>query len=268
MGAPRPNSLRSRENMVFREGEQWKPPAITHSKTKIGRLVGAVRRFVDLQAGSIYRDVAAELAEPHGVVLDVGCGGQPLRHLVPSADTYIGIDIAEARDWFGYEVPDTLYYKGDTWPVEDASVDLVLCTEALEHVREPAKFIAEAARVARPGGTILLTVPFAARWHFIPHDYWRFTPSGLRSLLEENGFTDVEVYARGNQVTVACYKGMALILPLLMSPGASLAATVSRRFAGLLSSPALLPLAALANVSLRGKGGDDCIGYTAVARRK
>jgi len=254
--------------MVFRAAERWRPPSLENSRSKVGQLVGAARRFLDLQAGSIYRDVAAELAEPHGVVLDVGCGGQPLRHLVPSADRYIGIDIAEARDWFGYEVPDTIYYRGDTWPVEDASVDLVLCTEALEHVKEPGKFLAEAARVTRPGGTILLTVPFAARWHFIPHDYWRFTPSSIRSLLEENGFTDIEVYARGNHVTVACYKGMALILPLLLSAGDSRLGAVARRLAGLMLSPALLPLAAVANLSLRGSGGDDCLGYTAVAKRK
>ena len=37
---------------------------------------------------------------------------------------------------------------------------------------------------------ILLTVPFAARWHFVPYDYWRFTPSSFRYLLETTGFSD------------------------------------------------------------------------------
>ena len=253
--------------MVFRAAERWRPPLFSPPVTGPARLAAALRRFLDLQAGSVYRDVAAELARPHGVVLDVGCGAQPLRPLVNPADRYIGIDIAEAREHFGYDVPDTIYYSGDTWPVENASADLVLCTEALEHVREPAKFLAEASRVTRPGGTILLTVPFAARWHFIPHDYWRFTPSSLLDLLEKSGFTDVAVYARGNHLTVACYKSMALILPLLMPSDASLVSGVGRRLLGLLLSPALVPLATAANLSLRGKGGDDCLGYTAVARR-
>src|SRR5438045_3970548 len=121
-----PNSLRSRENMVFRAGERWRPPLFTPPTTALARVAAALRRFLDLQAGSVYRDVAAELARPHGVVLDVGCGAQPFRPLVNSADRYIGIDIAEAREWFGYEVPDTLYYSGETWPVGNASADFVL----------------------------------------------------------------------------------------------------------------------------------------------
>ena len=237
------------------------------SRTATARFAAAVRRFLDLQAGSIWRDLAAELACPHGTVLDVGCGAQPYRPLVNSRDRYIGIDIAAAREYFGYEVPDTLYYAGDAWPVDDASADLVLCTETLEHVREPGVFLKQAARVTRPGGTLLLTVPFAARWHFIPHDYWRYTPSSLRYLLEQHGFTDVAVYARGNHVTVACYKAMALILPLLMPANKGPLAGALLRLGGLLLSPLLLALAIIANLSLRGRGGDDCLGYTALATR-
>ena len=262
------NALRSRENMVLRAAERWRPPLFTPPTNAIARFAAALRRFLDLQAGSVYRDLAAELAKPHGSILDVGCGAQPFRPLVHASDRYVGIDIAAAKDWFGYEVPDTLYYEGDRWPVEDASTDLVLCTEALEHVREPGVFLDEAARVTRGGGGILLTVPFAARWHFIPHDYWRFTPSSLRDLLEKHGFTDVAVYARGNHVTVACYKMMALILPLLLPADAGLVKGMVLRLVGLLFAPTLLLLAIVANVSLLGKGGDDCLGYTAVATRK
>ena len=75
--------------------------------------------------------------------------------------------------------------------------------------------LAEAHRTLRPGGRLLLTVPFAARWHFVPNNYWRFTPSSLRHLLEAAGFGDVAVYARGNAFTVACYKAVALVLPHL-----------------------------------------------------
>ena len=85
-----------------------------------------------------------------------------------------------------------------------------------EHVPEPGAFLAEASRCLRPGGRLLLTVPFAARWHYIPHDYWRFTPSGLERLLSAAGFRDAAIYARGNSLTVACYKAMALMLPLLL----------------------------------------------------
>ena len=263
-----PNALRRRENMIHRTAERWRPPLFSPSSTRLSRFTASLRRFLDLQAGSIWRDLAAELSQPHGTVLDVGCGAQPYRHLINPTDCYIGIDIAAAREYFGYQVHGTLYYEGDIWPVDNATADLVLCTETLEHVPDPSIFLSEAARVTKAGGTLLLTVPFAARWHFIPYDYWRFTPSSLRDLLEKHAFTDVAVYARGNHITVACYKLMALILPLLM-PACQ---NVFKRFVlgliGIFFSPLLLLLAIIANLTLLGKGGDDCLGYTAVAIRR
>ena len=254
--------------MIHRTAERWRPPLFSTPTTRLSRFTASLRRFLDLQAGSIWRDLASELSQPHGTVLDVGCGAQPYRRLVNSGDRYIGIDIAAAREYFGYQVQGTLYYEGDIWPVDDASVDLVLCTETLEHVRDPALFLSEAARVTKAGGTLLLTVPFAARWHFIPHDYWRFTPSSLQDLLEKHGFTDVAVYARGNHMTVACYKVMALILPLLMPTCQNVRTRLVHCLVGIFFSPLLLLLAIIGNLTLRGKGGDDCLGYTAIAIRR
>jgi SAM-dependent methyltransferase len=262
------DALHRRANLVDRAAERWRPPLFKAPTTAFARVIASLRRFLDLQAGSIWRDLKAELAKPHGSVLDVGCGAQPYRPLVNANDKYVGIDIAAAKDYFGYEVPDTLYYDGDNWPVEDASAGLVLCTETLEHVRDPSSFLTQAARVTKPGGVLLLTVPFAARWHFIPHDYWRYTPSSLRDLLEKHGFIDVAVFARGNHITVACYKVMALILPLLMPAGAGWIAGILLRLVGLLFSPLLLVLAIIANLSIvLSAGGDDCLGYTATAAR-
>ena len=112
-----------------------------------------------------------------------------------------------------------------------------------------------------------MTVPFAARWHFIPYDYWRFTPSSLNYLLRQAGFIEVEVYARGNAVTVACYKVMALILSLLLSQSSNRLLLLIARVFGFLTSPGLIVLATIANISLKMQGGDDCLGYTVVAIR-
>ena len=179
----------------------------------------------------------------------------------------MGIDTNAAKPHFGYEMPDTTYFSGDVWPVLDASMDVVLCTETLEHVLETRRFLAEAARCLVPGGTLLLTVPFAARWHFIPYDYWRFTPSSLNHLLTTTGFNDVRVYARGNALTVACYKIMTLILLLLMPQNISAILSFSLRLAGIVVLPLFVLLAAIANLSLLGSGGDDCLGYTVFAAR-
>ena len=123
-----------------------------------------------------------------------------------------------------------------------------------------------ALRCLRPGGRLLLTVPFAARWHFIPHDYWRYTPSGLHLLLTAAGFEDIHIAARGTPVTVACYKAMALLLGLLFGSDAAPHSAASR-LVGVACLPVLGLLAALGNLSLLADHGDDCLGYTVIAQR-
>ena len=162
-------------------------------------------------------------------------------------------------------LPDTTYYDGVHWPVTDRSVDVILSTETLEHVPDSATFLSEAARCLRPGGRLILTVPFAARWHYIPHDYWRFTPSGLQRLLLAAGFDQIAIFARGNAVTVACYKVMAVFLPLLIGLPGGLVRRLAGHVAGILSLPLIVALACLAQVSLAFDGGADCLGYTVTA---
>jgi SAM-dependent methyltransferase len=200
-------------------------------------------------------------------LLDVGCGAQPYRGLVPKEVRYSGIDTADAQQNFGYQVADTTYFQGDAWPLADASVQNVLATETLEHVSRPERFLAEARRCLLPNGTLILTVPFSARWHFIPHDYWRFTPSGLRQVLTDAGFRPVGVYARGNELTVACYKSLTLLLTWLFGVSGLSVGNLLRRAVALALSPLILLLAGVGQLSLRSRGGDDYLGYTVVSTK-
>jgi SAM-dependent methyltransferase len=258
--------FRHRNNMVDATSETWRPQLFAATNTRLSLFLAAVRRFFDIQAGSAWRDLSAVLPSLKGTVLDVGCGAQPFRSLVNPAATYLGIDTDGAKAHFGYEMPNTTYFSGDVWPVADSSVDVVLCTETLEHVLETRRFLAEAERCLIPGGALLLTIPFAARWHFIPYDYWRFTPSSLNHVLTATGFDSVRVYARGNAVTVACYKVMTLLLLLLMPQTAAKATALLLRLVGLVFLPLFLTIALVANISL-SYGGDDCLGYTVFAVR-
>jgi SAM-dependent methyltransferase len=240
-------------------GESWRPVPCTE--------LSPLRRFFDLQAGSIWNDLAAVLPRISGTIVDAGCGAQPYRSLLSREATYIGIDTIEAKSAFGYETPDTRYYDGHTWPLEAASTDTVLATETLEHVPDPRRFAAEAFRTLRPGGNLVLTVPFAARWHFVPHDYWRFTPAGFGRLLTDAGFVDIKVYARGNAVTVAAYKNLALLAALILPQTGSRFKNFALRAAGLCTLPFFITFAVAGNLSLRSKGGDDCLGYTVFAAK-
>ena len=255
-----------RRNLIECTAEDFRPPLFRPNTSRRNRMGNWLRRFLDLQGGSVWRDLRAELGQARGTLIDIGCGAQIYRPLIPAQVAYYGIDTAEAPARFGYSVPDTAYVRGDDWGVADGAFDTALCTEVLEHIPDPAAFLARIHRCLRPGGRLVLTVPFAARWHFIPHDYWRFTPSGLHLLLSGAGFGAVRVQARGNPLTVACYKAMALPVMLLAGGGGRFRAV--RRAAGVVLLPVLGGLACVANLSMPGDWGEDCLGYTVTARRE
>jgi hypothetical protein len=87
----------------------------------------------------------------------------------------------------------------------------------------------------------------------------------LQRLLASAGFEQVAVYARGNSLTVACYKTIAPLLPFLMPQQKSLSQRLPRLACGVLAAPIVIALGAIGTLSLKGKGGDDCLGYTAAA---
>lgn len=121
-----------------------------------------------------------------GLILDIGCGTKPYRNLFPGNE-YLGIEVArESR--FGSDREPDAYYDGKHLPIPDQSVESVLCSQVLEHVFEPAEFLAEIHRVLKPGGRLLLTVPFVWDEHEQPFDYARYSSFGLRHLMAKAGF--------------------------------------------------------------------------------
>ncbi|MGB8167266.1 MAG: class I SAM-dependent methyltransferase [Chthoniobacteraceae bacterium] len=115
-------------------------------------------------------------------ILDFGCGGSPYRALFPQAD-YRRADFT-AMEGLDYRVgPDS---RVDA-PSE--TFDLVLSTQVLEHVAEPAIYLAEAWRALKPGGRLLLTTHGVYPDHGCPYDFWRWTADGLRRALGGVGFS-------------------------------------------------------------------------------
>lgn len=124
-----------------------------------------------------------------GELLDVGCGVKPYRCLFNSP-RYIGLDIdSELTRKRGIA---DVFYDGAHFPLRDGEFESVLCNQVLEHVFTPDAFLQEVHRVMRPGGKLLLTVPFLWDEHEQPFDYARYSSFGLRALLERNGFRIIE----------------------------------------------------------------------------
>lgn len=83
--------------------------------------------------------------------------------------------------------------------------DWVIAEQVLEHVRDPWRAAETLHRLCRPGGNVLVTTPFLIRIHHAPADYWRFTPDGLRLVLERAGFSDLRIGSWGNRDCVAVF---------------------------------------------------------------
>jgi SAM-dependent methyltransferase len=113
-------------------------------------------------------------------VLDVGCGDRPYERLLSGAAEIVGFDVP------GNPHAD-LHGSIDAIPVPDASFDVVLCLQVLEHVPDPAAAVRELGRAVRPGGRVLLSTHGVYPYHPNPDDLWRWTHDGLDRLFRDNG---------------------------------------------------------------------------------
>ena len=104
-----------------------------------------------------------------------------------------------SRQWKSYTTVDYPRFDLCNPPSGFAQYDVVLCEQVLEHVVDPWKATETLADLARPGGYVLVSTPFLIRIHQAPGDYWRFTPDGLRILLQRAGLEDIYIGAWGNE---------------------------------------------------------------------
>lgn len=74
------------------------------------------------------------------------------------------------------------------FPVEDSSVDHVLCLNVLAHLFEYENVFRETSRVIKPGGLFVVTTPFMMHVHGSPDDYHRFTKSWYRDMSHKYDF--------------------------------------------------------------------------------
>jgi SAM-dependent methyltransferase len=152
-----------------------------------GRELGAnLLNFQFLPAFYARRDIVRDAARLTGKLLDLGCGTQPYRPFLPRSVDYIGLDFPSPQKNPNHRACPTIHGDGRTLPFIDRSFDAVLCTQMLEHVDRPEGVIQEIERVLKPGGVGLISVPFFYNLHLEPQDFFRFSPYGIKSLLERN----------------------------------------------------------------------------------
>lgn len=120
---------------------------------------------------------------PGASVLELGCGNRAYQRAVERAGyKYVGADLGDNSH------ADVVIAPNGIVPVADKSYEAVLSIQVLEHVPDPAAYLAEARRLLKPGGRLVLSTHGFWAYHPSPTDYWRWTNAGLRKLLEDQGY--------------------------------------------------------------------------------
>lgn len=131
----------------------------------------------------LIRDAAPK---PDEVVLDLGCGNRPYQWMIPHV-RWVGLNpVTDGAE------PDLI---GDALalPFKDGSLDGVLATQVLEHVRRPWVALHEISRCLKPGGWCIVTVPMSWRLHEEPWDFWRFTRYGFSGMAQDANLDIVRI---------------------------------------------------------------------------
>lgn len=175
------------------QGDRLAPKRSQHSYLQLRALAAALR---------------AEGARVEaGRVVDLGCGAKPYRSLF--SGPYVGVDLLSTHG-----APDCVAWA-EHLPLRAACADVAITTQQLEHVESPEAVLAEARRVLRPMGTLLLSTHGVWPYHPDPHDYWRWTEEGLVKCITDAGFNVLRVHRQGGLVAAA--------LGLLLYPLAAVA---------------------------------------------
>ena len=173
-------------------GERTLPPVTSGFVSGV-----SVRKFRSASV-SIFRSHQEEFLRRHGPLLRgtvVEIGADPQygheQHLSGAA-RYVPTNI---------EGPCELQVDATAMPFGDGALDAVLCVSVVAHIRRIEAAFEELTRVIRPGGMLLLTVPFCWPVCF-EHDFWRLTDQALIALLGDD-FEIVELDRLGGRVSTA-----------------------------------------------------------------
>jgi SAM-dependent methyltransferase len=144
----------------------------------------------------LFEDLRAAInSYAKGDVLDIGCGNKPYQHFFENkTSSYVGCDVIQSDK----NQVDIICAATDI-PLPDNSKDTVFSTQVIEHVADHNKLLAEAYRILRPGGYLILSGPMAWEHHEEPYDFFRFTKYGFEYILQNAGFREIKITPNGGK---------------------------------------------------------------------
>jgi 2-polyprenyl-3-methyl-5-hydroxy-6-metoxy-1,4-benzoquinol methylase len=151
-----------------------------------------------------------------GDCLDIGAGRSPYASLLEAATESVFVVDIEDRSGRVDRIADIQ----DMAQIGSGSFDSAICTQVLEHVPDPRRAVTELARVLRPGGHLVVSVPHLSAIHEAPTDFYRYTRYGLEALAVAAGLEVLQIKPTGGLVSfVAHGASVALLTTLGSVPG-------------------------------------------------
>jgi SAM-dependent methyltransferase len=187
-----------------------------------------------------HNTVAGFLRQLDGIVLDIGCGNRWIERELSHHCYYVGLDYPGTVA-LGYQGRPHLFGDGQSLPIKDASVEAVVMLDVLEHIPKPAKALAEAKRVLKPGGTLVIQVPFLYPLHDEPYDFQRWTEHGLNELMQNHGLECQRIESQGAPIETAAALGAIALAKAMLD------ALTNKRIS-LLLAPLLISAIPLLNI--------------------
>ncbi len=168
---------------------------VTNDETKVGigyRLIG------NIQAKN-YSILISKYAG--GMLLDLGCGNVSLYEMYK--DKVSGIYCADWPNSFHtITFQDFHLNLNHPFPIKSETFNTIILTDVMEHIANPLILWNELARILRPGGRIIIGVPFFHIIHEEPYDYFRYTEYRLRLFCSENKLKILELYSYGGSLEI------------------------------------------------------------------
>ena len=160
-------------------------PGPTQDPTLERRIAAEAAHWWHRAKRNVVVRVLEEVA-PEGPCVEIGCGGGAMLHEVPASPAF-GTDASEGAVEHAGRTNEGRVVRAEAFslPFRDGSAGVVLALDVIEHYPRPEEVLAEAARVLRPGGSLVVTVPaFDWMWSYADHvlgHYRRYTRRRLES---------------------------------------------------------------------------------------
>lgn len=163
---------------------------------------------------TFYRKIHDILPETNLVVADIGSGKSPYyTYFSPKCREYIAVDMEDTLPTDEIRQIRQILGTAENIPLDDNSVDVIICNQVLEHVIDPIKSVQEIYRVLRPSGLFFGSVPHISPIHLEPYDFRRYTALGMIQLLDQADFERIHVEGNGGVFsTVAFIIAMDMLL--------------------------------------------------------